>query len=193
MNDYQIRTELRRLLDERFSGDFETLILDELGLRHGAARIDIAVVNGNLDGYEIKSDLDTLRRLPHQMKIYNSVLDHVTLVVGNRHIDRAGKIVPDWWGITLVERGKRGMPCFSEIRKPQENPSLDPLTITKLLWRDEALALLGEISIADGFRSKRRAVIYARLAEVVPLDLLRAKVRQQLKYRTDWRSGERRG
>ncbi len=193
MNDYQIRIALRRLLAEQFSVDSETLILDELGLRHGAARIDLAVVNGTLDGYEIKSDLDTLNRLPNQVRIYNSVLDRVTLVVGARHIDKAERIIPEWWGITLVKKERRGPPLFLEIREPGDNPSPDPSSIAKLLWRDEALSLLGEISIADGFRSKRRAVIYARLAEVVPLDMLRAKVRQQLKYRTDWRSGERRG
>lgn len=193
MNEHQIRTELRRLLDEQFSGDPETLILDELGLRHGAARIDLAVVNSTLNGYEIKSDRDTLSRLPNQVRIYNSVLDRVTLVVSTRHIENAERMVPEWWGITLVSKERRGPPPFLNIREPRDNPSPDPDSIAKLLWRDEALALLGEISIVDGFRSRRRAIIYARLAEVVPLDLLRAKVRQQLKYRTDWRSGGRLG
>lgn len=188
MNDYQIRTELRRLLDQRFSGDTETLILDELGLRHGAARIDIAVINGSLDGYEIKSDLDTLRRLPKQMSIYNSVLDRVTLVVGSRHVDSAMLIIPEWWGVNLAEAGQRGNIHFSDVRIPGSNPAPDPIAIAKLLWRDEALSILREEGAAAGFASKPRRIIYKRLAEALDLWSLRQRVRQQLRDRKGWRS-----
>nr|MBA2702680.1 sce7726 family protein [Blastocatellia bacterium] len=85
MNDKQLRHAVKTKVLERYAGDPETRILDELGLRHGAARIDIAVVNGILHGFELKSDMDSLKRLPHQVQIYSSVLDKVTLVVGRRH------------------------------------------------------------------------------------------------------------
>jgi hypothetical protein len=57
-------------------------IIEELGVVHGKSRIDIAVINGLMHGYEIKSDKDTLQRLPEQMNMYNSVFNKVTLVVG---------------------------------------------------------------------------------------------------------------
>lgn len=187
MNDYQIRTELRRLLDKRFSGDPETRILNELGLRHGAARIDIAVINGSLDGYEIKSDLDTLRRLPNQMRIYNSVLDRVTLVATPRHVDSAMLIIPEWWGVKLADASKRNI-HFSDVRMPGSNPAPDPIAIAKLLWRDEALGILREVGAAAGFTSKPRRIIYKRLAEALDLWSLRQRVRQQLRDRKGWRS-----
>jgi hypothetical protein len=66
--DNLIRSALECDLRAQFQSDPETIILDELGLRHGAARVDIVVVNGNLIGFELKSDRDDLRRLPKQAR-----------------------------------------------------------------------------------------------------------------------------
>ena len=191
MNDYQIRTAFRRKLFVHYLRNSETLILDELGLRHGAARIDIVVVNGILHGFELKSDCDTLKRLPDQVNIYNSVLDRITLVVGHRHVYKAMHIVPEWWGVKLAEMGPRGAIHFSDVRRPRNNPSPDILSIAKLLWREEAINLLDEIGAVDGFRSKPRAAIYARLAQVAHIDLVRTRVCRQFRCRTNWRSDER--
>ncbi len=176
----------------RHSTDSETLILEELGLRHGAARIDLAVVNGILHGYEIKSDMDTLTRLPRQARTYNLIFDRATLVVGQRHEDKAIRIVPEWWGVLLANKGAMGDIQFFEIRMPRNNPSVDVLSVAKLLWREEALALLNEMGASDGVRSKPRAAIYARLAGVAHLDLVRARVHRQFMCRSGWRSGVQR-
>jgi len=192
MNEYQLRIALKRKILGHYLRDPETLILEELGLRHGAARIDVVVVNSILHGFELKSDREALVGLPTKERIYNSLLDRVTLVVGCRHAYKAMQIVPKWWGVKLAEMGQRGAIYFSEVRGPRKNPSPDILAIAKLLWRDEAVALLEEIGAADGIRSKPRALIYARLAEVVDLDSLRNRIRRQFKLRTDWRSDEQR-
>ncbi len=187
-NDFHIRIALKLELCTYYSGDSETLILDELALRHGATRIDVVVINDILHGFELKSDKDTLERLPDQIRIYNSVLDRITLVVSYRHAYEAFQLVPDWWGVKLAQMEKDGV-IISEARDPGDNPMLDAVEIAKLLWRDEALAFLNELGAADGVRSKPRAAIYKRLTEVTDLDLLRSRVRQQLKRRINWRSG----
>src|SRR3989442_15101479 len=102
MNEFQLRSAVKRKVLARYQNDPNTRILDELGLRHGAARVDIAVVNGIIHGFELKSDSDNLKRLPSQVQIYNSVLDKVTLVVGRRHASAAIALVPRWWGITIA-------------------------------------------------------------------------------------------
>lgn len=79
MNDHHLRQAVKRKVLARHAKDPDTRIVEELGLRHGLARVDIAVVNGIIYGYELKSDKDNLQRLPHQIEIYNSVLDKVTL------------------------------------------------------------------------------------------------------------------
>ena len=43
--------------------------------------------------------------------------------------------------------------------------------------------MLGEVGEADGFRYKRRALIYERLAEVVDSELIRERVCRQLRSR----------
>jgi len=192
MNDRLMRTAIKATLLARYRQDPETLILEELGLRHGAARVDIVVVNGMMHGFELKSDRDTLARLPDQVRVYSAVLDRVTLVVGCRRFEEAMRMVPDWWGLKLAEMGPHAAIHISDIRKPRKNPSPEAIAVAKLLWRDEAVALLDEISTADGIRSKPRAVIYSRLAELVDLDLLRSRVRRQLRRRRNWRSDERR-
>jgi hypothetical protein len=45
----------------------QTLVINELGVAHGASRIDIAVINGHFRGLEIKSDADNLSRLPSEV------------------------------------------------------------------------------------------------------------------------------
>src|SRR5215472_4149028 len=98
MRDYDVRNALcRKVLAEHFR-DPATLVVQELGLWHGDVRVDIAVVNGRFHGFEIKSDTDTLSRLPAQMIAYNNVFDRVTIVAGTKHIEAIGNTVPSWWG-----------------------------------------------------------------------------------------------
>jgi hypothetical protein len=188
-SDSDLREALKRRLFARYRDASETLVLEELGLRHGAARVDVVVVNYVLHGYELKSDSDTLKLLPRQARIYSSVLDRVTLIVGPRHAKEAVNMVPEWWGVQLAEMGTRRGVRFSSVRRARNNPRPEALAIAKLLWRDEALDLLHHLGAAEGFRSKPRAAIYARLAETAQLDVIRAWVRHRLRNRTGWRFG----
>ena len=73
--------------------------MDEFAILEGSGRIDVAVVNSKLHGYEIKSAVDTLERLPSQQESYSKVFDRITLVADERHIPEAVKILPPWWGL----------------------------------------------------------------------------------------------
>ncbi len=195
MTDGSVRAALKQELYHRYAGDSGTLIVEELGLKHGAARVDLAVINGRLLGIEIKSNSDSLQRLPGQVRIYNCVLDRASLVCGDRHLARALRLIPEWWGVTRAEIRTDGTVRLTPVREPSDNPAPDPVAIAKLLWRDEVLEILEGENKCDGLRSKRRSVLYAKLAEVLGLDSLRARVRQQLRARLGWRSDglQRRG
>lgn len=190
MNELDLRRGAKSKFLACYKDDPTTLVLDELGLRHGAARIDIALVNGIIHGYELKSDKDNLRRLPRQMQIYNSVLDRITLVTTDRHAEPAMRLIPRWWGIKIAGRSSCDVLEFSDLREASDNPSLDIFAVSKLLWREEALTLLDEFGEADSLRYKKRALVYARLAEVADLDTVRERVRRQLKSRKTWRVGQ---
>jgi hypothetical protein len=188
MRDREIRGAVKNSLLAQFLFDPDTLIVEELGLQHGAGRVDIAVINGELHGYELKSDQDTLRRLPAQIQTYNSVFDRLTLVVTPHHLDRAIEIAPVWWGVVLAENWGEAGVHFGTVRACGSNPSVSNLATAKLLWRDEALQLLEERGFARGMRSKPRGVIYSRVVELFDLPELQASVRKQLRSRKGWRS-----
>lgn len=188
IDDPQLRSAVKLKVLSEYAADPHSRIFDELRIRHGAARIDIALVNGIIHGFELKSDKDCLKRLPHQMRMYNSVFDRITLVTTARHADHAKDLIPEWWGIKIAT--SRAELEFSDLRVACDNPSPDVLSISKLLWRDEALTLLDEFGEADPLRYERRALVYARLAEVADLDTVRERVRRQLKSRQTWRVGQ---
>ena len=187
MRDTDIRAALKRKLFSKYKSDPDTAIIEELGVHHGSSRIDLAVVNGMLHGYEFKSERDTLTRFSEQAVAYSAVFDLITLIVAERHLCRAAEIIPDWWGIT-VARLKSGRLLFRDLKLPMANPSADPMSIAALLWRDEALSFLDQLGSADGVRSKSRSHIYFKLVERVHIDVLRGRVRERLKEREGWRS-----
>ena len=187
-NDKIIRAALKAELERRHTGDDKLRIVEEFGIEHGAVRIDIAVVNGVLHGYEIKSDRDTLLRLPEQMDAYNSVFDQVTLVVGKQHLYDAVNLVPHWWGVTVAKFGSDGSVVLNRIREARKNAQQRSVSIARLLWRSEALRILEEAGKADGLRSKPRELMYERLCTILDLPQLEEKVREILFFREDWRS-----
>jgi hypothetical protein len=192
MNDKQIRVALRNKVFRHYRLMPSALVLEEVGIRHGAARVDFLVVNGLLHGFELKSDRDNLSRLENQILIFSSVLDRMTLVVGYRLVDKALRMVPDWWGVKLANLGKRGGIHFCDARSPKNNPCVEKEAVVKLLWQDQALQVLEELGADVGVRSKTRKEIYARLAECADLDLIRAKVRHFLSLQKGHQAAEQR-
>lgn len=191
INDTQIRAAVYQKLFRKYSTATDVSVLEEVGVRHGAARVDFLVVNGMLHGFELKSDRDTLIRLQNQIPIYSSVLDRVTLIVGYRLADDALKIIPDWWGVKLVSLGKRGALHFHDAKTAKNNPSIKIEALAQLLWRNQALQVLEELGAATGMRSKTRKEIYARLADCGDLNLIRTKVCYFLHQRKNSESAER--
>ncbi|QTJ70095.1 sce7726 family protein (plasmid) [Rhodococcus sp. ZPP] len=186
MRDMDVRVALHNRLASVHGEELnDTLILDELGLC-GEVRVDVAVVNGALSGFELKSARDNLRRLHHQVEIYSQVLDYAVLVVADNHLNAAKGIVPRWWGLT-VATSRKGEVELDEIVEPRMNRGVDPMSLAQLLWREEALEELTIRGCDRGVRSKPRWAVWTRLTEVTDVDELRAVVRSRLKARPSWR------
>lgn len=186
-NDLIIRSALKKKLENRHARDRKVRIIEELGVQHGVARIDIAVVNGIMHGYEIKSDQDTLQRLPEQMSVFSSVFDRVTLVVGKSHLYDSINIIPDWWGIVVAKVNSDNVVTFNTIRTGENNEGQDRISVARLLWRDEALKILEAAGKASGVYSKPRNNIYERMSSVFDQKTLGKKVRETIFLRSDWR------
>lgn len=187
MRDSDVRRALHCQLLEQHSSELDTtLFVDELGLC-GEARVDVAVVNAALSGFELKSASDTLRRFPTQVGVYSRVLDYATLVVAENHLDRALPLLPSWWGCSVV-RWDGELAHLDELWPGEFNPGIDAYAVAQLLWWDEAFGTLEMLDAAKGMRSKPRKKLWAKLVETIDLTDLRALVRQHLKSRTGWRS-----
>ena len=179
--DSDIRDALRGWLKAKQSGS-SFLLVEELGIRQGIARIDMAVVNSRFEGFEIKSDRDSLRRLEHQIKMYSSVLDRATIVVSRRHLENARQSVPEWWGILLYDNDGSAW-RLKEVRKSKRNKFVDPRALVELLWYSEAIDFLEERSLARGVRGKPRQQVWDRVCQYCKTKEIADRVRAQLRAR----------
>lgn len=173
-------------LDSRWGGSPDTLVVEELGTHFGASRVDVAVVNGALWGYELKSDADRLGRLPAQAEAFSEAFDYMTIVAASRHVARSLEIVPEWWG--LIEAESNGDRIrLVERRRPKRNTEVDIDVVAALLWRDELASLLDDRGLAAGVRSATRDVLLRRAVDAVPPTDLAREVRERIRARPLWR------
>jgi hypothetical protein len=182
-----IRDVLRARIDDRWDDD-HTLVVEEFGTHFGSGRADLAIVNGSLRGYEIKSDADRLDRLPSQIERYNEVFDYVSLVAALRHLERASDLVPDWWEIIEVSDSPTGRVRLRQIRRGRRNPSPDATATAMLLWRDELLNALEGLNEDRGLRSSTREELARHLAQATSIRDLGEIVRDQIRARPAWRA-----
>lgn len=176
--DAEIRAALLRHLRRVHRRERDTAYLEELGLCRATVRVDVAVVNGLLHGYEIKSNRDNLRRLLGQVDIYSKVLDRATLVVGEKHLVEAVSLLPHWWEVQLVTIVADRVDLRT-YRTGQNNPHRDPRAVVELLWLEDALELLRTRGAARGCRTRRQA--WDRICSVYQIDEIANAVRTRLK------------
>lgn len=181
----QIRDAVRTRLVDLHGLPPQNVLRDEFGLCLGATRVDVASINGQLTGCEIKGDRDRLDRLPHQVQLYGQVLDAAVLVTGVRFAAKAADHLPDWWGIWQATEHDGGTDLV-EVRPAGRNPAPDPLSVAQLLWREEAYDELVARDASAGLARATRWRMWEALAALIPQAELSALVRQRLKARRDW-------
>jgi len=188
--DQKIRELLLPFVQQEHRTTSTPLLIEEFAIYGGAIRADLAALNGVSHGYEIKSDSDTLQRLPDQVSAYSSVFERATLVSGPKHLGAALKIIPAWWGVVEV-RDKNCSLSLQRVRDSEANPSPDGIAIASLLWKPEALRLLASLGIDKGVRSRNMEHLIERLAVELPTDRLARYVREALRARGDWKAAAR--
>jgi len=186
MRERDIRQTLRRYL-AMINKAPNTAIIDEFGVCQGRARVDMAVVNGTLQGYEIKSEDDTLSRLPLQADFYSKVFNTVTLVVASKHLRVVRTMVPKWWGLWEACKSSSGV-VLRKARRRRPNPDPDPVSVAQLLWKDEILDILVGLGADAGCKSKPKRWLWSYLASIISPRQLGDMVRQRLKRRASQQS-----
>lgn len=187
MNEADIKkalyeTELARLCQE----DPTTRIVEEFCILGGKVRVDISAINGQLHGYEIKSSVDNLDRLPRQQRYYNQIFDKITIVADEKHVEKAVKIVPSCWGLIAASSSAQGV-VLEEIWPARQNFAVDADALVQLLWREEVLSILKTNGIKRGIYKKSRKYLWKVMTSRLDLATIKSSVRYCLKYRLDWR------
>lgn len=185
LTDFDIRNSLiNQIKKDNHKKNYR--ILEELVICDGSSRIDIAVANGKLLGYEIKSDYDTLDRLDNQIKYYNKTFENITIIVGKKFEQVILEYVPTYWGVSVAYRNKFGNVTIKRIRASKVNKNLSKPHLLDLLWNHEIKLLLKQYNIT-GYSREKRAGLKNMAIENLSLNDIKKYTIKQLKTRTGWR------
>ena len=112
--------------------------------RVGSCKADVVILNGTSAAYEIKSDRDSLDRLPAQVSAYLQAFAQVNVITSHRHIDSVIAIVPSEVGVLhLKARGR-----ISPVREPIGNTArIDSSTLFDSLQLNEVKKVLGRLRV----------------------------------------------
>lgn len=185
--------DIRKLLyrkftqTEEFTSDPETKIVNEMDVCFGISRIDVAVINGRLHGYEIKSEQDTLERLCSQIDAYNKVFDTITIVTAENHISKILDMVPDWWEIYYVSKDNN-VPTLIQQREFKINKQVNSFYLAQVLWKNELLELLNLHGIKKETKNKTRFALCSMVSENITQQEIKKFVREKLKSRKSWKA-----
>jgi hypothetical protein len=194
LRDIDIRRALLEAVREAHADERDTRYVEELSICGGQSVADLAVVNGSLHCYEIKSQRDSLARLPGQRASYDRVFDFVTVVAYESHAKRivADEMVPHWWGL-IIARDHDGVVLLEHQREAKRNPAVERFALAQFLWRTEVMSALEQLDLARGRRRSGKAHLWRVLAEALEVHELGVVVREALKARQDWRVDTPRG
>lgn len=186
-HDHQLRALLKAHLGARV-GEGDRLV-DEFTLAYGEVRADVALINGSLEGFEIKAGKDTLTRLASQVDAYGRVFDYSWVVTTATHLAGVRTVVPREWGLLVASPSPDGA-RLRQVRQAKANRRHDAQHLVRLLWREEVLAKLDALGLSKGIKSKPKIVLYGALAQALPVKDLSDYVRTCLKSREAWRVDE---
>jgi hypothetical protein len=182
-----IRDFVKATIPRLIKSSSSALLVEEMEVCSGRARVDLAVIGEYLIGIELKGPRDDVTRLPRQVEAYSQCFDRVVLVVHETLAQKARPLIPSWWGLVIsLQRGDQL--AYEFEKRPRPNPDLDLEALLSLLWRDEIDSLLADLL---GSASKPRATkktIRAELLSKVERAVLHRASLKKLRDRTNWRS-----
>lgn len=180
IGDAQIREAIHQEIRGRRPS---TIVVNELKVCNGKSIVDLAILGKSLlHGIEIKSDKDTLNRLPDQAADYNKVFDFMTIVLGRTHYEKAIKIIPEWWNVWVADYENETV-LLSEVRKGKRNWNVDSFSLSQFFWREEALEIMAKEGILDGMKTKRKWLLWDKIATSLSTESIYSHVKDTLQNR----------
>jgi hypothetical protein len=170
------------VIDKLFNADALTdaVLINEMVVANWSRRADLVVANGKLHAFEIKSDLDSLRRLEGQLETYLNRFDKVTVVSTPKFIPIIKECADprvEIWCATGGEQGVR----ISVARRGTSAIVTNKRVLSGYLLKGELVSLLNKQGHTVGVDMPRNEL--EALAESLSIKCLRAFVLVALKQR----------
>jgi hypothetical protein len=153
LNEVQIKSAL---IDFLFHKGFlkDAVLINELPVANWSRRADIAVANGKLYAFEIKSDFDTLKRLDAQVTTYLDRFDKVTVVTTPKYASLVVKDMPKQVEIWVAKETSTGV-SFAVARRGQLSLVKNRRILAAFLHKSEIAHFLRQNGIAASPESSR--------------------------------------
>lgn len=182
LRDADIRGPLAEWLLSRHAGDPKAALIHEFKMPRPSARVDIAFINGQMEAYEIKSDVDSFTRLSRQIGAFACIFDHVSVVTTSKRAAAVERAVPAWCAV-IVMRLKHGRPYFATSQRGRKLTNLDNAGLLHALNRKELLRILSLVDAVKGCATCPKQALVDKIL-LKSFDV-REAVRQVLRERSE--------
>ncbi|HBO1307400.1 sce7726 family protein [Pseudomonas aeruginosa] len=136
----------------------DAVIINEMVVANWSRRADIAVANGKLYAYEIKSSADTLKRLPGQVDLFSSHFDKVTVVAAAKFIPKILESYPSHIGVLEVT-DEGGAAKIKQIRAGRLNETRNTAILADFLTKTDIHSLLKSEGISVPSTAARSTLV----------------------------------
>lgn len=158
--------------------DENSVLVSELTIDNWTHRTDIVLANGRLWGFELKSDRDSLTRLPSQIESFSRHFEKFVLVVARKFEKRALELIKNVNGAGLWVAFDDG--AIIEKVRPRTQ-SISPDASISLITVTELRRLLSSNGIKHQKASRRIELV--ELAKKLPSKVLVDGARSAIKTR----------
>ena len=138
----------------------KAVIANEYVVGRSCTRADLAILESKFIGIEIKSEVDSLRRLSQQIRSYSQYFDEIILVVADKHQDAIPADIESLVRIWTVDR--KGLLNAAPVQS--ERMPVDRLALSYLLTKEEKRRFLStpDSTAGDGDRRAFSAAFRAK-------------------------------
>lgn len=111
----------------------------------GGSRVDLCKVNGSSIAYEIKTDLDNLKRLDKQVMDYHRAFEQVYVICSFNRVSEVESVLPDNCGIYIYTSSSSRQYQFEKYRSANNAITLDSKLQLSLFWANELRTVFPEM------------------------------------------------
>lgn len=160
--------------------DADSVLVSELTVANWTHRTDMVVANGRLWGFELKSDRDSLDRLPTQLVAFSALFEKLVVVVAEKFESRATQLVQEVEGVGLWISRKSGE--LVERIRPKVMP-LDAGSAISLMTSEELRLMLRARGLRGlhGARRKELVDLASHLSAAELADAARSAIKARFR------------